>query len=94
MGPREEVEIRLFGAFREVSPDGVIAIAVRGDETAGEIKTLLTQAIATRPGVKPGLAKLIERSVLATDERVLSDTEPAIFQSAGQLSVLPPVSGG
>jgi len=87
--PAKTLRVRLFGAFRECSPDGICAVPVRGDETVGEVKGRLAQTL--RAGGKFDVSALLAKSVLASDTDVLADADLVI---GTELSLLPPVCGG
>ena len=82
-----DVDIRLFGAFRQFGSDPTISITVHDGSTVGEVRI----AIASRlPG--ENARALLRASVFATDDRVLDDAEP--LPTATEVAVLPPVCGG
>jgi len=82
-----EVEIKLFGAFRQYSPEAAIAVSLPDNaDVAG-----LRQAFAEKLDDDNARA-LLQSSAFATDEAIL-DEEEAVPD--GQvISVLPPVCGG
>ncbi|MDQ2068672.1 MoaD/ThiS family protein [Natronospira bacteriovora] len=82
-----EVEIKLFGAFRQYSPETAIAVSL---PESADVATL-RQAFADKLGDDNARA-LLQSSAFATDEAVLNegDTVPA----GVRISILPPVCGG
>jgi molybdopterin converting factor small subunit len=95
MASINEINIRLFGAFRDCSQESVFPIAVKGHETARDLKILLGQQLVQKLAVGSKLSfdieALVAKSVLATDDRILEEGE---IVSNGELSILPPVCGG
>ncbi|MBC7466978.1 MAG: hypothetical protein H7256_13400 [Bdellovibrio sp.] len=91
MSPTKEIQIKLFGAFREFSADGTLVLTVTGQESAYEVKNLLTQKLSEKEKVKFDVKALVAKSVLATDSKVLDDADLAGHLN---LSLLPPVCGG
>lgn len=91
MNPTKEIQIKLFGAFREFSTNGVFYLTVTGFESAREIKSLIAQKLSEKEKSKFDVEALVSKSVLATDSKVLDDGDLAGHLD---LSILPPVCGG
>lgn len=91
MNPTKEIQIRLFGAFREFSANGICSLTVSGVESALEIKNLLAKKLSEKENAKFDVDALVAKSVLATDAKVLDDGDLAGHLD---LSILPPVCGG
>lgn len=92
-----EVQVRLFGAFRNLGLTEV-ALTLPGESvTVGEMKSLLATHFSTTQGAGATSASfnaiaLVEKSALASDSEVLDDQDRVMAGS--RLALLPPVSGG
>jgi molybdopterin converting factor small subunit len=82
-----EIDIRLFGAFRQYGSAPTIAVPVADGDTIAAVRAALAERLAS-----PDARALLAASAFATDERVLDDGE--VLTSVGELAVLPPVCGG
>lgn len=84
------VELSLFGAFREYDSAGLIRLDVPDGACVRDLREAV-QAYGTQHwlGFKPGL---LTRSAFASESAVLRDAEP--IPADGKMAVLPPVSGG
>lgn len=84
------VQVSLFGAFRDLDPAARVILDVPEDAPVAELRRALEQyAIENWPDF--ALA-LLRRSAFASEVAVLRDAEP--LPADGRLAVLPPVSGG
>lgn len=84
------VEIQLFGAFRDFDPAARVALELPPQATVADARAALhTHATAHWPAFRPAL---LRSSAFASEQRVLRDAEP--IPDDGRLAVLPPVSGG
>jgi len=86
-----EIQVRLFGAFRDLVPSGKYTLRVHAEASVGGIKNALAHELHSRANAKFDVTELMAKSVLATETRVLSDDE--IF-SGSNIAILPPVCGG
>ena len=82
-----DIDIRLFGAFRQYGADPTITLSVGAEATVAAVRAALDARLGTVDA-----RSLLEASVFATDERVLDDGEP--LPSVRELAILPPVCGG
>lgn len=90
-----EVQVRLFGAFRNVGDQEVTLKLPKTPVTATEMKTLLAAHFGQMTQGQSSsfdAASLVGKSALANDSAVLEDS--ALIQSGARLALLPPVSGG
>lgn len=90
-----EVQVRLFGAFRNLGPQEVTLKLPKASVTATEMKTLLANhfgQMTQQQSASFDAASLVSKSALANDSAVLDDS--AMIQSGAKLALLPPVSGG
>lgn len=86
-----EIEIRLYGAFRDYSSEAWVRVEVVPGTSLPELKQVLCARLeAMQPGSHAGA--LLEQSVFADDSDVLpADMRLSRSQS---LSLIPPVCGG
>ncbi len=82
-----EIEIRLFGAFRQVDAGGRIKVSVAEDARVADLR----RALAARLEGDDNALSLLESSAFATDSAVLDETDAL---PGRELSILPPVCGG
>lgn len=90
-----EVQVRLFGAFRNLGPQEVTLSLPKQTVSALEMKTLLAthfDSVLKKSDSSFDAASLVEKSALANDSVVLDDA--ALIQAGSRLALLPPVSGG
>ncbi len=78
------IKIQCFGALRAISDN--ITVSTPPQPTAKTVKQAIIRVIGTTH------QPLIDSSVLATDTKVLQDTE--VIDNTQHLSILPPVCGG
>lgn len=84
------LSIRMFGAFRKYHP-GILAVNLPAGANASAVKAAIAEALRqTNPAFCD--SDLIEKSVLADNQRILAGDE--IIQSTSTLAILPPVCGG
>ncbi len=82
------VPVRLFGAFRQFSPESSVEIRLAAGARVADLRTGFAELFA---GNDNALA-LLKASAFATDQAVLDDNDPVPLEQP--LSVLPPVCGG
>ncbi|GAB2522214.1 MoaD/ThiS family protein [Lysobacter humi (ex Lee et al. 2017)] len=84
-----QVELQLFGAFRDAQPGARLVLAVDG----GQVRDLraAVQAHAQCAWGEAAIA-LVARSAFASTTHVLRDADA--LPDDGRLALLPPVSGG
>lgn len=85
------IEIRLFGAFRDLWPESSCRVEITQRATVAEVKNSLRgllESVSPRDG---RIGDLISRSALATAARVLTDADEV---SGKEFAILPPVCGG
>lgn len=87
-----QVQVRLFGAFRNFSPESpFIALNLNQHEAADAITvSQIKDALSHHLG--PDAHALIQDSVLATEDRVLLPEDQ--MSASSKLAILPPVCGG
>ena len=83
-----EIKIRLFGAFRDLSPSGTINLEIPSEIAMTGIKNL----IGLKLDLNQNTSALLGSSVLADDSKILRDHEH--WNGQKQLALLPPVCGG
>ncbi|RYZ63433.1 MAG: hypothetical protein EOP05_23590 [Proteobacteria bacterium] len=87
------VQVRLFGAFRNLGQSEVTLTLPKATVTTVEMKTLLATHFSASPQTSNfNASSLVEKSALANDSSVLGDDE--LIQPGARLALLPPVSGG
>lgn len=83
-----ELDVRLFGAFRQFHPEAVLTVEIPPDTTVATLR----ERVALRFDDDANAKMLLKASAFATDRRVLEDNE-AVPEEA-ELALLPPVCGG
>ena len=86
----KQVEVQLFGAFREFEPQARVQLALADDARVGDVRNALA-AHATEHW-PPSSPKLLAHSAFASEHAVLRESDPV--PADGKMAVLPPVSGG
>jgi len=86
-----EIELKLFGAFREFEPSGSVRLIVPSDADVAALRQALDHYAQQNWGAayKPGLLKV---SAFSNDAELLRDHSRVADQKG--LALLPPVSGG
>jgi len=84
----QTVSIRMFGAFRQFSPDSTVNLTVPQEARVADLR----QAMQIHFAGNDNALALLNASAFATDKAVLDDEDPVPRDEA--LSVLPPVCGG
>lgn len=85
-----EIQLSVFGAFRDFAPDGKVVLHVPDGARVADVRDALSaHALSQWPGFRPGL---LASSAFASESAVLRDADPV--PTDGRLAVLPPVSGG
>jgi molybdopterin converting factor small subunit len=82
-----EIDIRLFGGFRQHGTASTITVHVAEGDTVAAVRAALGKRLPSDDA-----RSLLAASAFATDERVLGDGEP--LPGVRELAVLPPVCGG
>ena len=83
---RQQVSVRLFGAFRQYSKEAELPVTVPPDASVTELRSAFARCFADNDNA----LALLAASVFATDDQVLGEADPV----PGRLSILPPVCGG
>ena len=84
------VEVKLFGAFREYEADARVMLELADGATVADLRHRLeAHASAHWPSFCP---KLLKYSAFASDMAVLREADAV--PADGKMAVLPPVSGG
>ena len=85
-----DIEVKLFGAFRDHEPEAKVRLALADGASVADVRHALeAYASAHWPAFCP---KLLKYSAFASDKAVLAEADPAPMD--GRMAVLPPVSGG
>ncbi len=85
-----KIRIQLHGALRAADPSGRIELELPADSRISTVREKLGEYLRAHPaGVTP---ELVARSAFASEEEILHDERS--LPADGELSVLPPVSGG
>ncbi len=85
-----DVEVKLFGAFRDCQAEPQLRLALAEGATVAELRAAFDAfGRAHWPAFNPAL---LARSAFASDARVLRDHE--LVPAGIGMAVLPPVSGG
>lgn len=84
-----QVELQLFGAFRDAQPDARLVLEVDGER----VQDLRAAVHAHARGAWDDAATaLVARSAFASATHILRDAD--VLPDDGRLALLPPVSGG
>ncbi len=83
----QQVEVRLFGAFRQYSRDAAIAVTLPESATVTNLREAFADALED-----DNARALLKASAFATDEAVLDEDDSV--PEHGRISILPPVCGG
>ena len=83
-----QVNIRLFGAFRQFSDQDSLSVNVPTDCRAADLR----RAFAGHFDGNSNALALLDASAFATDEAILDDEDRVPVDR--ELSILPPVCGG
>lgn len=84
------VEVNLFGAFRDCQPEPRLQLALAENATVADLRAAFDAfGRAHWPNYNPAL---LARSAFASDACVLRENE--VIQAGVAMAVLPPVSGG
>lgn len=85
-----EIEVQLFGRFRDFAVQPVIRIALDGVHTVAEFRRAFEAWACTHwPDYPPGL---LQSAAIATESDVLQADNA--LPTDGRIAILPPVSGG
>ncbi len=86
-----QIEVKLFGAFRKYIPSGVLKVQAPDSITAAQMKELIKEVLQKEA---PTLSQsdLVHESALATETEVLAEDE--WIRNRNNLALLPPVCGG
>ena len=86
-----QIRIRIFGAFRNIFPEGELQVEVSEKLTVAGLKIMLGEKFANIPS-SYDITCLLSNSVFANESRILENSEE--IQKETTLALLPPVSGG
>jgi len=86
--------VELYGPLRDLAADGRVVLVLPDDARASDVRLALLRHRAGEAanGGEVALAKLLERTVVAADEVILTDADAV--GGARTLALLPPVCGG
>jgi len=86
--------VELYGPLRDLAAEGRVVLVLPDDARAVDVRQALLRHRAgdAANGVEAALANLLERTVVAADEVILSDADAV--GAARTLALLPPVCGG
>lgn len=86
-----EIEIKLFGAFRKFVSSGSIKVQVPSQTTVVQLKEIVNSKLRSQsPDFKD--SSLVYESALATEFEVLAEDD--MIKDLHHLALLPPVCGG
>ena len=91
MVPPMVLEIRLFGALKRFGSNGMLLIEAPDRSSVSEIRNAILHDLQ-RKFTDSFPESLLERSVLANETRIFSNTEEVVTERS--LNLLPPVCGG
>ncbi len=86
-----QIQVQLFGAFRDLHPSGRCEIDFQEGQTAEQVKTSVLRSIQTSNS-KVDLEALIKVSAIGSEDKVYNDDE--LITGFTMLAILPPVCGG
>ncbi len=91
MQSRINVEVSLYGAFRQMTADDTLILNMPTGVSLGEVRVALREEIARR---YPGFSqlKLLDSSALADETTILRNQE--VLSRDTKLAIIPPISGG
>jgi molybdopterin converting factor small subunit len=86
-----QIRVRMFGAFRNLVPEGELQVEVPENLSVAGLKIVLGEKFSTFPS-SYDVTRLLSNSVFANENRILKDFEK--IHNEITLALLPPVSGG
>ena len=86
-----QVQVQLFGAFRDLKASGRCEIDFQEGQTAEQIKSAILKSIQVT-GSTVDLEALLKVSAIGSENKVYNDDE--IVSGFTMLAILPPVCGG
>jgi molybdopterin converting factor small subunit len=86
------LEVKLFGPLRPFAPAGALRVELPEGALARDVRAAVLAALE-RDGPGRQVRAILSRSVLATEDEVLSDGAP-LPAGTRSVAVLPPVCGG
>ena len=86
-----QIQIQLFGAFRDLKPSGRCEIDFQEGQTAEQIKATILRSMQNSSS-NLDLEALLKVSAIGSEDKVYSDDE--IVSGFTTLAILPPVCGG
>jgi hypothetical protein len=86
-----QVQVQLFGAFRDLEPSGLCQIEFREGQTAEQIKLSIYEVIC-KENSKINFEALFKVSAIGSENKVFADDE--LVSGFTMLAILPPVCGG
>ena len=88
--------VELYGSLRELSEHALVTIALPDDARSAEVRRAIVAWRASRIGSTEheldSLTRLLERTVVAAEDTILTDDE--VLGGARRLALLPPVCVG
>ncbi len=89
-------KVELYGVLRELSAEAAVILTIPDDARPAEVRRALVawrseQGVAAAAALH-ALTQMLERTVVAADDTILSDEE--VVGTARTLALLPPVCGG
>jgi molybdopterin converting factor small subunit len=86
-----QIQVQLFGAFRDLEPSGRCQIEYQNGQTAEQIKVTIGESLHALNS-KVDLNALLKVSAIGSEDKVYADDE--IVGRFATLAILPPVCGG
>ena len=89
-----QLEVRLFGAFRNLSPEPLIQVTLLGESCSIlELKAAIGEVLLkSEKNAEFDVRELLSKTAIADESQILEDS--AILRSGMRVAVLPPVNGG
>ena len=84
--------VEVFGTLRSFIFDGECRLQLADSSLPEEVREALVAFARAREHVTSGLRAILDRSVIAADDRILREDEP--IGNGAILAILPPVCGG
>jgi len=88
---KSEVNIQMFGAFRDLEPSGALKMEVLFPISVTDLKTLLAHELSKKT-TTINIKALLSTSAIATESQVF--TEDDQITTPTSFALLPPVCGG
>ena len=88
------IEIQLFGAFRDFDESGKISVDFKNHSNVSDLKKLILIKLKSKANLQVDIEALMKTSVIATEENLLQENDIINMVQNMKLAILPPVCGG